>query len=865
MRELVAWLQNPTHYRGTEWGRVAKDPSTVRARVALAFPDLYEVGMSYVGGRILYEAVNRASGLCAERVFMPADAVVDLLRERGAPLCTLESDTPLADCDVLAFHLTHELCYTNVLAMLDLAGLPFRAADRGRKTPLVIAGGGCAFNAEPVAPFFDAMALGDGEEVLVAILEAVARAKAEGTSRRDLLLALAALPGVYVPEFFEIGPDGGPRPVVPGYDRVAKAIVPDLDAAPFPTRQVVPFAQAVHDRLAVEIARGCTRGCRFCHAGMIYRPVRERSLDALGTLVDQGLTCTGYEELSFLSLSTGDFSALESLFAQSIDRCRREQVAVSLPSLRAGTLSDSILTMMAGIRRTGATMAPEAASQRLRDVINKGITEEDILGHARRLFAKGWQQVKLYFMIGLPTETEDDVREIFALANKVLAQAPPGTKRLQVTAAISPFVPKPHTPFQWEAQISLDRIRARVGLLRELFGPDRRLTLRWHEPEMSFLEGVFSRGGRELAPVVEAAYREGALFCSWVDRFDLRPWLRVFAAAGLDPAGWLAARDPDGPLPWDHLSCGVSPAYLRRERLAALTGRLTPDCRFGDCTGCGVCTHEGRKSPLTAGEGREIRPRLNRDAPEREAVSAPAAAPREDMTVKAVHLRVWFAKTGGAVYLSQLELGRVIERALRRAGLKPSFSAGYHPLPLISFGRALPVGVASRAEWLAMFLREPVSPEEFAARLNPNLPEGLAVVAVDTLPPGRKVPQPVLETFELTPPAGQACACLDNWRAFARAATFPVTWESKKGPRTIDARTLVTEVEAAGPQTVRFTCLFAETYVSPLRLVEAVCPELVRGGYALVKTGVAFAVDGGRPGRSGLDESKLSFHNSQNL
>lgn len=841
MRECVASLQKPTQYLGAEWGRVAKNPADVRVRVALAFPDLYEVGMSYVGGRILYEAVNRLDGLAAERVFTPADEAAATLRERGAPLCTLESDTPLAACDVLAFHLTHELCYTNVLYMLDLAGLPFRAADRGPDAPLVIAGGGCAFNAEPVAPFFDAMVIGDGEKALVDILSAVDAAKREGLPRRELLSRLTAIQGVYVPAFFEPAPDGGVRPLVPGYTRVDKAILPDLDAAPFPTCQIVPFAQSVHDRLAVEIARGCTRGCRFCHAGMIYRPVRERSLGTLDTLVSEGLSRTGYEELSFLSLSTGDFSALESLFAGCIDRCRREQVAVSLPSLRAGTLSDSILSMMAGIRRTGATVAPEAATQRLRDVINKGITEADILDHASRLFVHGWQQVKLYFMIGLPTETDEDIEGIYALAKKVLAAAPPGTKRLQVTAAISPFVPKPHTPFQWEAQISLEAIRERVGRLRALFATDKRLTLRWHEPEMSFLEGVFSRAGRELAPLVEAAYREGALFCSWVDRFDLAPWRRVFEAAGRDPADWLGARDPDAPLPWDHLSCGVSPAYLRREREKALRGAATADCRYGDCSGCGVCSFEGRNSALDPAGEADIRPRLNRPAREHDAVAAPPAPPREDLTHKAAHLRVWFSKVGSAVYLSQLELTRLFERALRRGGLKPSFSAGYHPLPQLSFGRALPVAVASQAEWMAIFLRQDVSPEEFAARLNPNLPEGMAVLGVESLPPGRKIAHPAIETFELDIPAPLAGRCLDNWRAFAAATTFPVTWESKKGPRSLDSRPVVTGVDILPPAAVRFTCNFAETYVSPLRLAEAVCPELVRGRYDLTKIAVAYA------------------------
>ncbi len=382
-------------------------------------------------------------------------------------------------------------------------------------------------------------------------------------------------------------------------------------------------------------------------------------------------------------------------------------------------------------------------------------------------------------------------------------------------------------------------------MLRDLFATDRKLTLRWHEPEMSFLEGVFSRGGRELAPAVEAAYREGALFCSWVDRFDLAPWLRAFAATGIAPEDWLKERDPDRPLAWEHLSCGVGEGFLRRERDRAVAGRATPDCRFGACAGCGVCNYDGRVTELAAQANCDIRPHVNRPAPEREAVAVPAAPPREDLTAKAVHFRLWFSKTGSAVYLSQLELGRVFERALRRAGLKPSFSSGYHPLPQMSFGRALPVGVASRAEWLAIFLREHASPEEFAARLGPGLPEGLGVVAVEDLPPGKKVPQPVLESFELTVPGALAPACLENWRQFAAAASVPIFWTTKKGGRSLDARLLVVAVDVVEPAAVRFTCRFDTAYISPLRLVETVCPELVRGGYDLVKTGVAFA--DGRP------------------
>ncbi|NMC48275.1 MAG: DUF2344 domain-containing protein, partial [Desulfovibrio sp.] len=636
--------------------------------------------------------------------------------------------------------------------------------------------------------FIDIAVLGDGEDILPAILAAVRDSRARGQDRRTLLLTLSRLPGVYVPSFFEPAPDGGVRPLVPGYDHVEKALVADLDAAPFPTNRPVSFGQAVHDRLAVEIARGCTRGCRFCHAGMIYRPVRERSLTTIAALVNEGLAATGFEELSFLSLSTGDFSALESLFCQSAAKCRRDQVSISLPSLRAGTLSDAMLAIMAGIRRTGATLAPEAATQRLRDVINKGISEEDVLSHAGRLFANGWQQVKLYFMIGLPTETRADIQGIFDLCRRVLDTAPPHVKRLQVTAAVSPFVPKPHTPFQWERQDSQEETAEKLAFLRSLFSTSKKLVMRWHEPAMSRLEGVFSRGDRRLAPAVLRAYRAGALFCDWVDHFKPSQWDDVFAAEGIDPDAYLAARDPDAPLPWDHLRTGVSTAYLRLERRRAREGRITPDCRFGDCSGCGVCNMGGRRSSLASQAGLDIRPRTNRDSPEPPGVPQPVSAIAEDLTRKAGHYRVWYSKLGPAAYLSQLELQSVFERSLRRAGVAPTFSAGYHPLPLLSFGWALPVGVGSRAEWFAVFLRVPLSPDAFARLLAPALPEGLTLTHVEELPMGRKVPQPEAEEFTLRIREPHARAALDAWLAFAAAPDFPFLRLTKKGTKTEDIR-----------------------------------------------------------------------------
>ncbi|THB65709.1 MAG: TIGR03960 family B12-binding radical SAM protein, partial [Desulfovibrio sp.] len=708
MRAALPLLPRPSHFSGAEHGTARKDPATVKARLALAFPDLYEIGMSYTGMAILYHAVNQHPGFQAERVFAPSEEAAAILRDQGFFLSTLESDTTLKDVDVLGFHLTHELCFTNVLYMLELGGMALRSQDRDLDnrdwtSPLVLAGGGVALNAEPLVPFLDCLVLGDGEEVLCEVMAEVARAKEERLSKRDLLAKLTELPGIYVPGMDQ--------------ETVERRVIEDLDTAPYPTNPVQPFG-AVHDRYTLEIARGCTRGCRFCHAGMVYRPARERSLAGLDTLLGQGLDTSGHSEISFLSLSAGDFSALAGLFTQSLEKCRAEQVSVSLPSLRAGSVNEDILRAMAGLRRTGATIAPEAGTDRLRAVINKGITEEELLDHTRTLFSHGWQHVKLYFMIGLPTETEEDLLVIPQLCLKVLdtgrneAGKLPG--RLQVTAAISPFVPKPHTPFQWERQLSQQETRERIFLLKDQFSRHKRLTMRWHEPEASFLEGVFSRGDRKLAEVVERAFHKGALFTSWTDTLRLDLWLEAMAECGVNPDEYLAARDLDSPLPWDHINIGVDKKFLLRERTKALKGAATEDCRYGACSGCGVCTHMGFTSRLTAQAHKDIQPRLNQAARDQEVsqpesdVPVPSEAPpppppgrkpappklREELTRKAAHIRLWYAKQGPAAFVSQLELQALFERAMRRAKLPLPFSQGHHPMPLVSFCRALPVGVS---------------------------------------------------------------------------------------------------------------------------------------------------------------------------
>jgi len=849
MREIFPLIPKPSHYLGCEPGSVRKDPETVRARVALAFPDLYEVGMSYTGQALLYHAVNRVPHLWAERVFAPGKEAAAVLREQGAPLCSMESDTPLCELDAVGFHLTHELCYSNVLYMLELAGLPLRAKERLGAVlgtyPVIMAGGGCAFNAEPVAPFFDLMVLGDGEEILPELLESLAEARDRGLTLEAFLREQAGVPGVYVPAFFEPGPDGAVRPLLPGYEQVEKRLAMDLDALPYPSRPPQPFG-AVHDRFTMEIARGCTRGCRFCHAGMVYRPVRERSLERLDGIMGAGLAESGYGELSFLALSAGDYSTLSGLFAQSVARCRAEQVSISLPSLRVGSVGGEIMEQIAGIRRTGATLAPEAGSQRLRDVINKGITEEALLEHAAMLFEHGWRGVKLYFMIGLPTETDADLDAIVDLCLKVerLALESGAKNRLQVTAAISPFVPKPHTPFQWVAQIGLEEMRRRIGYLKERVRRHKRLKLRWHTPEMSWLEGIFSRGDRRLAPVVEEAWRRGALFSSWNDHLDIGIWIQALEACGFDHEGreaWLGARDLDAPLPWDHLCSGVAKRYLLSELRSALHeagGRSTPDCRFGACRGCGVCTITAMPSLLQKqAREMEIRPRTNLDMRDQEEGGGARSARHgpepslpeireRNLHHKAQHLRIWYGKEGPASFLSQLELQSVFERAMRRARLELTFSQGYHPLPLLSFGRALPVGVESECEYFDLFLRAPVPPEAFCGLLEPGLPEGLRCLQAAVLPLQGKQPQSVAESFVLRRQGGtqEQQAFLAKWREFAATEHYAWVRETRKGVRTRDIRPLFAQIEEGGePGEVRLLMDWREVYINPL----AMCLELL--------------------------------------
>jgi radical SAM family uncharacterized protein/radical SAM-linked protein len=844
MRSLLPLLPKPSRYTGLEEGSIHKNPAAVRLRMALAFPDTYDVGMSYLGQKILYGIVNAQPEWWAERACAPEREAAEILRQHNKPLGTLESGTALAEMHAIGFAITHELCYTNVLYMLDLAGIPLRAAQRGTSLsawPLIMLGGGALLSAEPLAPFVDVMLLGEGEELLPEVLTLLQQAREAGWTKQHFLEEARHIAGVYIPSFFHEQADGSLQAQFDDYTRPARRIVTDFDKATYPVSQVVPIG-AVHNRLALEIARGCTRGCRFCHAGMVYRPARERSLPHLEKLLEECLAHTGFDDVSFLSLSTGDFSALKTLCDTVFDKCAREQVAVSLPSLRVGSIDDSIMGRIAGIRRTGATLAPEAGSQRLRDVINKGVTEEQLILHVQKLLEHGWQQVKLYFMIGLPTETDADLEAIVDICRKVRDAAGRGQPRLIVTAALSPFVPKPFTPFQWYGQIPLEEIQRRINYVRQLFKGQKCLNMRWHEPSMSHLEGIFSRGDRRLADVVEKAYHKGSIFNSWVNGFSLVPWLEAMEECGLSVAQYTGERALGSMLPWSHLEAGIDPEFLRKEWERALEGKVTEDCRYHACRQCGACDRKGAASRLPAPNHNSIHNRLN--FPQRDQAAHVPARDEEGhiicritqgkkqpphiapaLVVKAVQYRIVHTKLDGAAYFSQLELQALLERAMRRAALPLAFSQGFHPQPLFSFGRALPVGVESLAEWFAITLREPMPAQAVRLALQPCLPKGMNIVDVSAVGKETRTLQSLRERYSLRFIQGDSAHFQQVWHDFAAQDSFIWTRMTKKGERSDDIRRMISTISQEADGSITFEADWSTKYLSPLALCLALTGE----------------------------------------
>lgn len=598
VERLLSRVEKPGRYVGGEYNSVRKKWEEVQVRVAFAFPDVYEVGMSHLGLQILYAIVNDRADSLFERVFAPWPDMERLLRENSIPLFTLESRRPVKDFDILAFTLPYELTYTNVLNIMELSGINPVAGAREEGDPVVIAGGPCAFNPEPIASFIDLFAVGEGEEVIHEILDAYILSRKAGEGRREFLRRAAGVPGVYVPSLYEVDYDHGGRvtgvrPLYPEVSpHIAKRVIRDLDAVSFPVRPVVPLVEAVHDRGMLEIFRGCTRGCRFCQAGVIYRPVREKKKE---TLVSQGREVarnTGYDEISLSSLSSVDYSHLSPLVDRLLEAFNTDRVSISLPSLRADAFSVGIARRLQEVRKSALTFAPEAGTQRLRDVINKKVTREALLSAAEAAFTSGWLRLKLYFIIGLPTETEEDLNGIGILVDDLLAVGercgvPRG--RLRLTVSASCFVPKAHTPFQWEPMAHIEMLNSKIAFLKSRL-KDRRVDFDWHDPEMSFMEAVFARGDRRLGGALLEARRGGCRFDGWREYFSFKRWEDAFARAGLDPAFYAYHRySYNDVLPWEHIETGVSRDFLIAEHQRAYRAESTADCREGECAGCDVC------------------------------------------------------------------------------------------------------------------------------------------------------------------------------------------------------------------------------------------------------------------------------------
>ena len=596
LERILPRVQKPARYTGGEYNQILKDKSQVELRLAFCFPDTYEIGMSNLGLSILYHTMNSLDFVWCERVFAPWGDMYEEMKKAGIPLYALESGDPLSAFDSLAFSIGYEMAYTTVLDMLDMAGLPLRSEERTELLPIVWAGGTAGVNAEPMAPFLDLFVIGEGEEVNNELLTLLRDAKRGGWSKHEFLVRAAQIEGIYVPSLYEVSyhEDGSIAAVTPkdgAPARVTKRIIADLDAVPYPTRPIVPSTEIVHDRVSLELFRGCVRGCRFCQAGHVYRPIRAKKPE---TLVRQGIEAlknTGYQDITLLSLSTSDYRPLPGLCDGLLEYCEPRSIGLSLPSLRADNFSMELMEKLQKVRKSGLTFAVEGGSQRLRDAINKNVTEEDLLHTCQIAFAGGWNSVKLYYMLGLPTETDEDIVGIAEMANQVLhcwrTYAKNKNRGVKITISTSLFIPKPHSPFQWEAMISLEEYLRRVNLLRSSITA-KNVTYNWHDAETSLIEAVLSKGDRRVADVIEEVWRQGGRLDAWTDYFSFQRWMDAFETCGVDPAFYAHREIPtDAILPWDHIDVGVRKSHLLHEREMAYASALSPDCRH-KCAACGA-------------------------------------------------------------------------------------------------------------------------------------------------------------------------------------------------------------------------------------------------------------------------------------
>jgi radical SAM family uncharacterized protein len=724
LRRILPRVEKPGRYVGGEWNETRKRPDAAKMRIALAFPDTYEIGMSYLGQKILYSLLNRDREVLAERVFAPWPDFERELRESGLPLSSLENGIPLRDFDILGFSLLYELNYSNVLTILDLGGVPLLAADRDGRHPLVIGGGPAVFNPEPVTEFFDLFLLGDGEEAFPEIVRAVRDSRRQGVGRRALLEGLASIRGVYVPSLYVPTPQSRspllyPKPKPGAPPTIAKRVLRGFARSHFPERIVVPSLRVVFDRVAVEAARGCPQNCRFCQASSIYFPHRPKDAGFLIKTVVASLRQTGYEDASLSALSVSDHPHLEPVVGCLMDELAGEKISLSLPSLRPGGLSPGIVEDILKVRKTGFTLVPEAGTERLRSVINKKLTDEDIRNALSFAFAGGWKLVKFYFMVGLPTERDEDleaivfmVRQALDLGRAILGSPP------RIHISLSSFIPKPHTPFQWMGMEDEPSLAAKQRFVRSGLGRARSVEFKEHPLPASVLEAVFSRGDRRLNGVLLRAWKKGARFDSWGGRLDFSLWREAFAEEGVDPGEYLGPIDRDAVLPWDLFETGLRKSHLLRELDLALEGKPSPTCPERSCADCDGCDLHVPKKP----------------APPFRKPSLPAARPPlGEPAGEPLRYRAVYSKLDRARYLSHIDLIHVLQRSFRRAGVDVRKTQGFHPKMDLTYGPALPLGMEGLQEVVEFKSSRRFEGREFLARMNRSLPPGIRFLRLERL------------------------------------------------------------------------------------------------------------------------------------
>lgn len=796
-------FQRPSRYINSESNSLHKKADI---KVALAFPDIYDVGMSHLGLRILYKIINDLPYASAERVFHPWLDMEKEMKHKGILLSSLETGRPLKDFDIVGFSLQYELSYTSVLNMLSLGGIPLRAEERDTgHWPIIIAGGPCTVNPLPMAPFIDVFLTGDGEEAVKEILDIYLKWKREGDNKKaSILNALSAIEGMYVPSVH--------NPPISPLVKVKRRFVESLDSVPYPEAPIVPYTSIVHDRINIEVSRGCTMGCRFCQAGMIYRPLRERSPEKVLEIAEKSLKNTGHEDVSFTSLSAGDYSCLLPLLKVFNRRFSDQKVSLSLPSLRVAAVNQKVLQEIKSVRKTGFTIAPEAATERLRNVINKDFTEEDYGRSLKALFEEGWHNLKLYFMIGLPTETHEDIEEIPKMALKALRIAKMHTGRyVNINMGISPFVPKPHTPFQWCGQEDIDEIKRKMNFLKEIFYR-KGLKFKGHREDMSLLEAVFARGDKRLSDVIEKAWSLGCRLDAWTESFDFNKWAGAMEATGIDASVYAKKTyDGDAALAWDIIDTGIKKEYLYGEYQKAISAQITPGCRKA-CHACGLGCKERMQDTGYRIQDKDIAHRA----------SCIMHHESQDIIHRAsnIRVRVEFSKTGRLRYLSHLETATAILRAIRRADIPLVYSKGFHPSPMVSFGPALGVGIAGIKEYFDMEIMPAFDIDYLIPGVNSVLPEGLELKDIASI----SAKEPSLSSFISR--YEYVIGCPDSSVINQFLERSDVIAEREKGA--VNIRPMIEEAVALDKKTVRLILVDMED--KKIRLSELL-PEIFYAPY----------------------------------